>query len=116
MKAVAFVGIALEIGIDPSVRHAADLGFAPIIVSDACRFGHKVAADRSLEALRFSGDTVIIDQATFLAELVYTGKDCAEYDGGASRVTRQELDVMGVSAQARCRVYCRTKSQSTSSI
>jgi hypothetical protein len=29
----------------------------------------KVAADRSLEALRFSGDTVIVDQATFLAEL-----------------------------------------------
>jgi nicotinamidase-related amidase len=69
VRAVAFVGIALEIGIEPSVRHAADLGFTPIIVSDACGFGHKVAADRSLEALRFSGDTVIIDQATFLAEL-----------------------------------------------
>jgi len=70
VKAVAFVGIAIEIGIEPSARHAADLGFTPIIVSDACGFGHKVAADRSLEALRFSGDTVIIDQATFLGELV----------------------------------------------
>jgi nicotinamidase-related amidase len=69
VKAVAFVGIALEIGIEPSVRHAADLGFTPIIISDACGYGHKLAADRSLEALKFSGDAVIIDQATFSAEL-----------------------------------------------
>jgi nicotinamidase-related amidase len=69
VKAVAFVGIALEVGIEPSVRHAADLGFTPIIVSDACGFGNKVAADRSLAALKFSGDAVIIDQATFSAEL-----------------------------------------------
>jgi nicotinamidase-related amidase len=69
VKAVAFVGIGLEIGIEPSVRHAADLGFTPIIVTDACGFGHKVAADRSLVALTFSGDAVIVDQATFSAEL-----------------------------------------------
>jgi nicotinamidase-related amidase len=69
VKAVAFVGIALEIGIEPSVRHAADLGFTPVIVSDACGFGHKIAADRSLAALTFSGDAVIVDQATFSAEL-----------------------------------------------
>jgi biuret amidohydrolase len=69
VKAVAFVGIALEIGIEPSVRHAADLGFTPIIVGDACGYGHKVAADRSLAALTFSGDAVIVDQATFSAEL-----------------------------------------------
>jgi biuret amidohydrolase len=69
VKAVAFVGIALEIGIEPSVRHAADLGFTPIIVGDACGCGHKAAADRSLAALTFSGDVVIVDQATFSAEL-----------------------------------------------
>src|SRR5262249_215611 len=33
---VAFAGLALEVGIDPSVRHAADLGFVPVIVSEAC--------------------------------------------------------------------------------
>jgi nicotinamidase-related amidase len=69
VKAIAFVGIALEVGIEPSVRHAADLGFTPVIVSDACGYGDKVAADRSLEALTFSGDTVIVDLATFSAEL-----------------------------------------------
>jgi biuret amidohydrolase len=64
--AVAFVGIALEVGIEPSVRHAADLGFAPIVISDACGAGHPEAAQRSLEALRFSGDAAIIDEATFI--------------------------------------------------
>jgi len=69
VTAVAFVGIALEVGIEPSARHAADLGFVPIIVSDACGAGHPEAAQRSLEALRFSGDAVIIDEATFVASL-----------------------------------------------
>jgi biuret amidohydrolase len=64
--ATAFVGIALEVGIEPSVRHAADLGFVPIVISDACGAGHPEAAQRSLEALRFSGDTTIVDEATFI--------------------------------------------------
>jgi biuret amidohydrolase len=64
--AVAFIGIALEVGIEPSVRHAADLGFVPIVISDACGAGHPAAAQRSLEALRFAGDTVIVDEAAFV--------------------------------------------------
>jgi nicotinamidase-related amidase len=66
---LAFVGIALEIGIEPSVRHAADLGFVPIVVSDACGAGHRQAAQRSLDALRFTGDAVILDEAAFIAGL-----------------------------------------------
>ena len=73
VTAVAFVGIALEIGIEPSARHAADLGFTPIIVSDACGFGHAEAAARSLDALRFSGDAVITDEASFIAALSEDG-------------------------------------------
>jgi biuret amidohydrolase len=64
--AVAFIGIALEVGIEPSVRHAADLGFVPIVISDACGAGHPAAAQRSLEALRFAGDAVIVDEAAFV--------------------------------------------------
>jgi biuret amidohydrolase len=67
--AVAFVGIALEVGIEPSVRHAADLGFTPIVIADACGHGHHDAAARSLEALRFTGDALIDDEAAFAARL-----------------------------------------------
>jgi biuret amidohydrolase len=67
--AVAFVGIALEVGIEPSVRHAADLGFTPIVIADACGPGHADAAARSLESLRFTGDALIDDEAPFTARL-----------------------------------------------
>ncbi len=69
VTAVAFVGVAMEVGIEPSVRHAADLGFVPIVVADACGFGNEDAAARSLAALRYSGDAVITDEAEFIAAL-----------------------------------------------
>jgi nicotinamidase-related amidase len=73
VTAVAIVGIALEVGIEPSARHAADLGFVPIVIADACGFGHADAAARSLEALRFSGDALIEDEASFVARLKRAG-------------------------------------------
>lgn len=67
--AVAIAGIALEIGIEPTVRHSADLGFIPVLLADACGAGHQDAADRSLEALRFAGDAIITDVSSFAAAL-----------------------------------------------
>jgi nicotinamidase-related amidase len=52
-------GIATEIGIDPTVRHGADLGFIPIVVEDACGHGYAEAANRSIENIRFMGDALI---------------------------------------------------------
>ncbi len=62
---VAIVGIATEIGIEPTARHAVDLGFIPVIITDACGAGDEVAGQRSLESLRFAGDTVFADVQTF---------------------------------------------------
>jgi nicotinamidase-related amidase len=56
-------GVATEIGIDITCRHAADLGFIPILIRDACGCGHKEAADRAMATLEFLGDTVLIDMA-----------------------------------------------------
>ena len=63
--AVALAGIALEIGIEPTARHAADLGFLPVLIQDACGAGHAEAAARSIESLRFAGDTLFSDVETF---------------------------------------------------
>jgi nicotinamidase-related amidase len=49
-------GIALEIGIEPTVRHGADLGYIPILVTDACGVGDEEAGQRSLASLRYLGD------------------------------------------------------------
>jgi nicotinamidase-related amidase len=61
---VAVVGVATEVGIEPTVRHAADLGYIPVVVSDACGAGNREAAERSLAGLRFTGDAMFTDVAT----------------------------------------------------
>jgi len=65
LTAFAVVGIAIEIGIDPTVRHGADLGLVPIVVQDACGGGNREAAHRALANLAFMGDAIMTDVATF---------------------------------------------------
>jgi nicotinamidase-related amidase len=69
VTAVALVGVALEVGIEPTVRHAADLGYVPIVVRDACGAGDADAGARSLAALEFAGDAMITDVAGFALAL-----------------------------------------------
>ena len=64
LNAFAIAGIALEVGIEPTVRHAMDLGYIPVVVADACGFGNKEAADRALAGLRFTGGSYQTDVAT----------------------------------------------------
>jgi biuret amidohydrolase len=61
INAFIIVGVATEIGIEPTARHAADLGYIPVIVTDACGAGSEEAAKRSIESLKFAGDTLITD-------------------------------------------------------
>src|SRR6202162_1183999 len=64
INAFIIVGIAMETGIDPTVRHGADLGYIPVVVADACGAGHQDAALRLITSLEFSGDalTTNVDQ------------------------------------------------------
>jgi len=59
IEAFAIVGIAMEIGIEPTIRHGADLGYIPVLVEDACGFGHADAAARSVASLEFAGDALL---------------------------------------------------------
>jgi nicotinamidase-related amidase len=76
IEAVAIVGVATEIGIEPTVRHAGDLGFIPIVVTDACAAGNAEAGARAIESLRFLGDAVLTDTAGLQGAL-------AVYDAGS---------------------------------
>ena len=60
----AIVGVAMEVGIEPTVRHAADLGYVPVIVRDACGAGHEEAGQRSMACVEYSGDAVFTDAET----------------------------------------------------
>jgi nicotinamidase-related amidase len=64
IRSFIIAGIALEVGIDPTCRQGADLGFWPILVRDACGFGSEAAANHSLAALEHMGDTLITDTDT----------------------------------------------------
>jgi nicotinamidase-related amidase len=69
IKSFAICGIATEVGIEPTVRHGADLGYIPVVVEDACGAGDEEAGRRSLESLRFAGDTIFTEVATIGALL-----------------------------------------------
>ncbi len=64
IRSVAIVGVALEIGIAPTVSHAVDLGFIPVVVTDACGGRDHTAMQRVLDDFRFSGDALLTDIAT----------------------------------------------------
>jgi biuret amidohydrolase len=64
INAFIVVGVAMEIGIEPTVRHGADLGYIPVVVTDACGSGDEEAARRSIESLKFAGDALITDTET----------------------------------------------------
>jgi biuret amidohydrolase len=57
-------GVATEIGIAPTIGHAVDLGYIPIVATDACGAGNAEAADRALASIRFMGDAILTDIET----------------------------------------------------
>jgi nicotinamidase-related amidase len=69
LTAFAIIGVATEVGVEPTVRHGADRGLIPVVVTDACGAGNRDAANRSLEALAVAGDAILTDVSTITAVL-----------------------------------------------
>jgi nicotinamidase-related amidase len=69
INAFIIVGVATEIGIEPTARHGADLGYIPVLVTDACGAGDEEAAKRSIESLKFAGDALLTDTQTICTAL-----------------------------------------------
>lgn len=68
----AIVGAVLELGLEPTVRHGADLGYLPVVVEDACFSladisGDAAAKERALSALDRVG--LRTDAATYASLL-----------------------------------------------
>jgi biuret amidohydrolase len=64
INAFIIVGVATEIGIEPTIRHGADLGYIPVFVNDGCGSGNAEAAQRSINSIKFIGDALITDTET----------------------------------------------------
>lgn len=65
----AIAGIAMEVGIEPTVRHSLDLGYLPILVTDACGAGHPAAAERASATLAFAGGSLTTDVAVLVERM-----------------------------------------------
>lgn len=50
LSSFVIVGVALEIGIEPTVRHSTDLGYLPVVVTDACGGRDAAAMERARRA------------------------------------------------------------------
>jgi nicotinamidase-related amidase len=74
VRSYLIAGVALEVGIEPTVRHSADLGFIPVVVRDACGAGDAEAAARSLDALAFGGDAMLASTDDVCAALSASGR------------------------------------------
>jgi nicotinamidase-related amidase len=69
IRSLILAGIAIEIGIEPTCRHASDLGIIPILVRDACGAGNSQAADECVSSLVHMGDTMVTDLKTISEHL-----------------------------------------------
>ena len=66
------VGVAMEIGVEPTIRHGVDLGYIPVLVTDACGAGHAEAGDRALASIKYMGDAILTDVRTIREVLART--------------------------------------------
>lgn len=64
--AYAIAGVALEIGIAPTVTHSTDLGFIPVVIGDACGGRDETAMARAYDEFEFQGHAMVTDLATIL--------------------------------------------------
>ncbi|MFR9767826.1 cysteine hydrolase family protein [Nocardia sp. SC052] len=71
--AYAIAGVALEIGIAPTVTHSTDLGFVPVVISDAVGGRDKEAMARAYDDFEFQGHALVTDIATITPLLTGAG-------------------------------------------
>jgi nicotinamidase-related amidase len=70
LEAFIIAGIALEVGIGPTVRQALDLNYVPIVVSDACGAKTRQNKDRVLTEFADTGEVIVVDTNILLPRLV----------------------------------------------
>lgn len=64
--AYAIVGVALEIGIAPTVSHSTDLGFVPIVIRDGVGGRDTAGRQRAWDDFAFQGHAIVTDSDTIV--------------------------------------------------
>jgi biuret amidohydrolase len=58
LEAFLITGIALEVGIEPTVRHGLDLNYVPVVATDGCGSKSNEMRERSLTTLKETGEVI----------------------------------------------------------
>jgi nicotinamidase-related amidase len=69
VQAFIIVGIALEVGIEPTVRQGIDLNYVPILIADACGSKTAQVKAQSLSSLEETGEVITTNTAEIVATL-----------------------------------------------
>jgi biuret amidohydrolase len=64
INTLIIVGVVLEIGITPTVANGIDLGYIPIVVSNACGSVDKEARERALAEISYTEASITTDTTT----------------------------------------------------
>ena len=74
IESFIIAGIALEVGIEPTVRHGADLNYIPIVVTDACGSKTQELKDGTLQSFETTGEVISVTTAQITSLMNLNGK------------------------------------------
>jgi nicotinamidase-related amidase len=74
IESFIIAGIALEVGIEPTVRHGADLNYIPIVVTDACGSMTPELKDRTLHSFETTGEVISATTTQITSLMAHNGK------------------------------------------
>ncbi len=69
VQAFIIAGIAMEVGIEPTVRHGADMNFIPVVAVDACGSKTPEVMERSVATLKETGEVILCSTAEVISSL-----------------------------------------------
>jgi nicotinamidase-related amidase len=69
LDAFVIAGIALEVGIEPTVRQGLDLNYLPVVVTDACGSKTPELKEQSIATLNHTGEVRFADTSEVIAAM-----------------------------------------------
>jgi nicotinamidase-related amidase len=74
IESFIIAGIALELGIEPTVRHGADLNYIPIVITDACGSMTQELKDGTLHSFETCGEIISVTTTQITSLMTHNGK------------------------------------------
>jgi nicotinamidase-related amidase len=74
IESFIIAGIALEVGIEPTVRHGADLNYIPVVVTDACGSMTPELKAGTLHNFEITGEVISVTTSQMTSLMTHNGK------------------------------------------